>query len=219
MLQPGSYTITSDQEYTYGATCYSVYANGTAINCQGHTILATNGGTFALFKSITGGTIENCTLKGFTSPITATNSSVTVLDNKISDNNTGSAAITLTNALNSKISFNNITATYQGISWRTAQAPPICSTTSWRWRLRHTRSSNSAGLTIENNTATSSSGTGLVLANTTFSSLNNNRFLSMKGIVCLGTSQANASNIDSGNNACTSNAGCAWMQSSSYSCH
>jgi parallel beta-helix repeat protein len=217
-LQSDSYSITSDAEYNYGATCYSVYANGTAINCNGHTIIATDGGTFAFFKNSTGSEIENCTLKGFTSPIVVVNSSITVLNNKILENSTTSAAIALAKVSSSKILSNNITAPYQGISIvsgvGTSLLNNIVALASTAYQI-----ASSIGMTIVNNTATGSTGTGLVLSNTTASVLKNNMFLAKKGIVCLYESQGNKSNSDRGGNSCTNISGCAWLTNSSYGCH
>lgn len=218
-LQPDSYSITSDQEYTYGATCYSVYANGTTINCNGHTILATNGGTFAFFKNVNNANIENCTLKGFASPIVAVNSTITIMNNRISDNNSAKAAITITKTSDSKILYNNITAAYQGISMAFAVDSSllnnIVALASTAYQLV-----NSIGLNILNNTAMSNTGTGMALSNTTISTLGYNKLLAKnRGIVCLSSSQGSMNDTDSGNNYCTSSTGCNWMHSSSQTCH
>jgi parallel beta-helix repeat protein len=217
-LQSDIYSITSDEEYNYGATCYSVYANDTTIDCNGHTVIATGGGTFAFFKNVIGASIENCTLKGFTSPIVVVNSSIAVLNNRILENSTTSAAITLTKVFNSRILSNNITASYQGISMAfsagTSLLNNIVALASTAYQL-----ASSAGMVITNNTAMGSAGTGLVLSNTTGSVLKNNMFLAKKGIVCLNASQGKTGDIDSGGNSCTSISSCAWMTNSSYGCH
>ena len=218
-LQPGIYPITSDQLYNYGATCYSVFANGTTINCNGHTILATKGGTFALVKNVTGAMIENCTLKGFTRPIFVRNSGITILNNRIFNTNTTNAAITLIDGLvNSKILANNITTPYLGISMNFSSGAYLFNNTVTSASTAY-QIASSIGFAVNNNTAAKSTGTGLVLSNTTSSIFENNMFLAKKGMVCLATSQTNTSNIDSGNNFCSSISGCAWMKSSSSTCH
>ena len=74
-LAPSLYVLTNDYVYRQGNVCFSVFANQTTIDCRGHTILATNGGTFALFGagSQTTSELENCYLKGFTTPIVIQN--------------------------------------------------------------------------------------------------------------------------------------------------
>jgi parallel beta-helix repeat protein len=70
----GFVSFQSDMVYSYGNTCYVInnengkITNNTVINCRGHTIYATNGGTFANINT-TGVTISNCYLVGFTYPI------------------------------------------------------------------------------------------------------------------------------------------------------
>ena len=60
------------------------YNNATTINCNGHTIIATNGGIFALLaKGTQGSVIENCYLKGFTTAIEATGGSGRIYNNTI----------------------------------------------------------------------------------------------------------------------------------------
>ncbi|MCL4371716.1 hypothetical protein M1373_00125, partial [Candidatus Marsarchaeota archaeon] len=82
-FSPTTYSISSDAAYGLGALCYGVYSNATTINCNGHTIIATNGGTFASFKNVKDDVIENCYLKGFTTPISISNSSVQVINDVI----------------------------------------------------------------------------------------------------------------------------------------
>ncbi len=218
-LQADTYALQNDAEYNYGATCYSVYANGTTINCNGHTIIATNGGTFASFKNVNNANIENCTLKGFASPIVAVNSGITVFNNKILDNSTTNAAIALTNVSSATVLANNVTASYYGISilrgLDSSLLNNIVALASTAYRI-----SNSIGIEISNNTATGSTGTGMVLSNTTASVITKNRLQAKNsGLICLSGSQGSSSNIDSGGNICTSSTGCGWMQSSSTTCH
>ena len=81
--QPGLIFITQDYKYDSGSDCFDISANDTTINCAGHTILATNGGTFANFTNSQGGVVKNCLLKGFSSTIVAKNSTISVLNNTI----------------------------------------------------------------------------------------------------------------------------------------
>jgi parallel beta-helix repeat protein len=217
VLTPGSYTFQNDETYDYGETCYNVYANGTDINCNGHTIIATNGGTFANFKDSNDSELQNCTLKGFTSPIIAYGSGVMILNNRITDNNRTNAAIAVTKAQGAYIQTNNITDLYQGISMESSKDSFLLNNmvalASTAYRI-----SNSIGIAVSNNTAESGTGTGMALYNTTASTFKYNTWLSNEGIVCTGAAQSSLSNIDSGNNACSSNSGCAWIKSSNSTC-
>ncbi len=219
VLQPNTYTLQRDGRYDFGETCFNVYANGTTINCNGHTIIATKGGTFADFKDSNGGNIQNCTLKGFTRPIVADGSSLTVRNNRIADSNATYAAIAMTNAYSSYIQSNNITTQYKGISIASSRDSSllnnIVALASTAYQI-----ANSIGITINNNTAGSSTGTGMLLSNTTASTFKDNVLLTGKGLVCTYSSQSTlSSDIDNGNNACSGNSGCAWISSSSTTCH
>jgi hypothetical protein len=77
-------SITNDYVYQTGATCYSVYANATIIDCGSHTILATHGGTFAMFQNSSGSTVQNCYLKGFSNPVQKINSQVNLVNDTFS---------------------------------------------------------------------------------------------------------------------------------------
>jgi len=77
-------SITSDYIYPMGAVCYSVYANDTTINCLSHTMIATHGGVFVMFKNSSRSTLENCYLKGFTKPVETINSHVALINDTFS---------------------------------------------------------------------------------------------------------------------------------------
>jgi parallel beta-helix repeat protein len=216
-LQPDLYSLTSDEEYGYGNACYSIYANGTTINCNGHTVIATDGGTFALFRNVTNGRIINCTLKGFTNPIVASNSMLIVQNNRIYDNSSTGAAVSLRGISDSRILSNNITAAYEGISIVLGASSSLLNNIVALAATAY-QAIGSTGLNIQNNTATNSSGTGFLLSNTTASALMNNRFMAKKGMVCLNSSQGGLSNIDNGGNMCSSNSGCNWFKGVGNGC-
>jgi parallel beta-helix repeat protein len=70
-INPTIYSLTNDYVYNTGETCFNIYSNNTLINCNGHTIIATNGGTFINFIKSQNSNLQNCNLKGFSSPIKA----------------------------------------------------------------------------------------------------------------------------------------------------
>ncbi|BCS91294.1 MAG: hypothetical protein ARM1_0751 [Candidatus Micrarchaeota archaeon] len=78
---PQYYTLDSDNIYTYGAACFTAdNVSNVDINCRGHTIIATNGGTFlSLFRSYND-TLQNCALVGFTKPIVNQSSSIRLIN-------------------------------------------------------------------------------------------------------------------------------------------
>ena len=80
--QPNFIQLTQDSEYTFGSTCFTLNANATTVNCNGHTVIALKGGTFAS-SGVYNSEVDGCYLKGFTAPIVAVNSSVNVFNNTI----------------------------------------------------------------------------------------------------------------------------------------
>ncbi|MCL5112229.1 MAG: right-handed parallel beta-helix repeat-containing protein [Candidatus Marsarchaeota archaeon] len=82
-FNPSTIDLRSDYVYTYGTTCYDIRANNFTLNCGGHVIVSTNGGTFATFVNGVGGIIENCKLKGFTNALEANNYSVRIVNSTI----------------------------------------------------------------------------------------------------------------------------------------
>ena len=80
-------TFSTDQLYTIGSTCFTVYGNATTLDCQGHSVIATNGGTLmALNDSKGGSTIKNCVLRGFTAIVASRNSQFNLINDTIYTN-------------------------------------------------------------------------------------------------------------------------------------
>lgn len=119
---PDTITLSQDMLFPYGETCLDLYtqtntsASGTVINCEGHTIKATKGGSFVSAYN-TSATVENCVLIGFTDPINFTSSKqisgIKILNDTIAD--TSGTAIRIKGAISSEISYNNITNATAGI--------------------------------------------------------------------------------------------------------
>ena len=117
-LQSSLFNLYSDAQYTAGSTCFSAYSNITTINCNGHTVIATNGGTFALFRNAQKSTMENCFLKGFKTAISSQNSTMTVINNTIMGMPGNSSGIIINGArLGATVQANNVSGTATAISF------------------------------------------------------------------------------------------------------
>ena len=105
-IQPYQLTMSRDALYGFNSTCFSVYASGTKIDCGGHTIIATNNGSFAKFMNSQNQELLNCFLKGFSNPVLVMNSSASIMNNTMYANGT---AISVLNSQNARVQDNNIT--------------------------------------------------------------------------------------------------------------
>ena len=219
---PTVYTLTSDYLYQYGATCFGLNlgSNGTTINCQGHTIIALNGGTFARIVSSPGSLVENCYLKDFTSPVTIMNSSAKVYNNTIYMNSSSIAgiAVNVSNSINAHVEDNIIQTPYYGVSFTNVSSGTI----EQNYVIAYVDAyslKNSDGTVVSNNQAPYPGTIGFSLTNSTINNFNNNNFDGTDGLLCKGTSATNSSNVDLGGNACTANLNCKWISASQTSCH
>ncbi len=218
-LTSDSYILTNDWLYGYNSTCYSIYANGSTINCNGHMVIATNGGTFASFSNNVGSRIENCYLIGFITPIIVRNSSLTIINNTIILNSTsifhrGAFAINMTGAHNSYVRYNNISSVSNGIELGGSTATLVqynnVDAAGTAYEIY-----NSIGVSADYNTASASSPVGMDLANATSGTFQGNDF---GKLLCSNASTGADSNVDQGGNKCSTNSGCAWISASSASC-
>ncbi len=218
--KPTSFSLTNDYVYGSGATCFTVKANDTAINCNGHTIIAKNGGTFADFEGVGGKPlVENCNLIGFTGAITSRNSSVQVLNNTIYDagaETQGSTAINVTGSGSMLVSRNKVSGVDRGIviskvTLGTVSYNNVSATYPYVF-------DNVSGVAVQYDLAQN----GIVamsLINSTKNSFNNNQLYGTTGLLCKGTSMHSASNADQGANLCSNSNGCsAWLGSSLATC-
>ena len=222
-LQPSLFTMSQDYAYGLGQTCFRIYANSTTINCNGHTVLSTDGGTFAyLGYSPQMSTIENCALKGFTTPIAGINSSVALINDTIYINTTGLpssvAAVNITHTLNFQMVGTSIDTYYTGLSLYNVTYGKMDNdnvTAAISYMLR-----NMTALSVTNVTSTKTSGIGMYLENSTLNDLQNNYLYGGSiGLLCTGISISSINNSDVGGNLCSSNHGCDWIMQSASTCH
>lgn len=205
-------TLSQDALYTFGTICLTISSNTSAINCMGHTVIATNGGTFAQFRNAQNTNIENCYLKGFTSPISAFNSSLTVLNNTILDApGPGSAISVAFSRTKATVKSNNVSTEGIGINLSSDGYGYLqnnyVANASYAYVL-----SNMTEFSVTNNTASSSTANGILMVNSTEDQFQNNKFMSSGlGMVCETTSQSSVADINLGNNACSVQSNCGWM--------
>ena len=219
-LQSSLFNLYSDAQYTAGSTCFSAYSNITTINCNGHTVIATNGGTFALFRNAQKSTMENCFLKGFKTAISSQNSTMTVINNTIMGMPGNSSGIIINGArLGATVQANNVSGTATAISvsgigynGKIINNNVLSSGTAYYI-------SNVTSAEIYNNTASSDTLNGIVLNDSRFNSFTKNRFMSsVNGMECIASSEAHSNNSDLGLNSCSLNLNCFWITGSASSC-
>lgn len=220
-LTPSTYQLTTDMVYPSANLCYGIYSNSTTINCMGHTVLATHGGTFALFKNVHSGIVENCNLKGFSSPIRVVNSSVRVINNTIYSNVSSSAqqaSISVQSTANMYVAQNNITTISEGIAAVNVSGGQLIgnrvSALSTAFII-----TNTTALDVRSNYGTSKYSYGLQIGGSQGDTLSQNIFNgTAAGIACLAGSNASTSMVDGGQNYCSSAPACQWISSSSSTC-
>jgi parallel beta-helix repeat protein len=214
--QPSLFLLTSDYEYTTGSTCFSVFANSTTVNCAGHTVIATNGGTFASFAGAHGAIIENCFLKGFINTIVAGSSDINIFNNSVIEAPSQyGTAISLSNGgYSTLVHYNNVSAPSIGIS--------VAQTNGGKLESNYVSNAKTAyslygvsSMEVQNNTAAPSTGTGILLNNSFTNIFMDNNLGSGTGISCITVSGGAHNNTDSGGNSCSSNLNCSWAPSAS----
>jgi len=212
-------TLTNDMLYPYGATCFNIYntpsssGNNTVINCNGHTVLATHGGTFVNVANATNVKIENCYIKNFTDAVTDSASYVNVLNNTIA---TANFSITVGNSRYPYIYNNKIFNASYGIMIESSLYGKIIKNNITSTNIP-IQISGGGVFTITNNKASAGS-IGLYLINSTLNTLQGNAFTNMSryGIFCTKSIENSSSlNKDFGGNICSSNHDCYWMTTSS----
>ena len=215
---PGLVQLSSDYVYPFGSVCYGVYANATTINCGGHTIISDSGGTFARFHNSQGSKLENCYLKGFSTPIEATNSSVRVMNNTITLNSTSSTAVNISASTNPYVEYNHIYSKGNGVAIYSSNQGYVTNNfvnaSSVAYLIAGT-----TGVVFKNDTSSTSSGIGLQLLGSTLNDFSDNFFHGIVGgLLCTSVSQGATNNTDLGGNLCSSNVDCGWISSSKSTC-
>lgn len=217
ITSPNLVTFSLDAVYPYGSTCFNIRSNstlrasGTTINCNGHTVLATHGGTFVSVTNTSNVEIENCVLIGFSSPITISSglpeTGITLLNNTIAD--TPGNAIYVDNVQNSRVLDNSMLN-----DSRAAYLSRFNTSAVSNNRVNGSGTGiyvkDSIAVTAENNTVRSGSA-GLAFVNTSEVTIYNNSIASgSDALLCMGVLSGNA---DKGGNVCSSNVGCGWVTS------
>ncbi len=215
------FSFSADQVYSFGATCYTVYGNATTINCNGHTVIATNGGILVSANNATV-KIENCLLKGFYGIVLSRNSTGVSLVNDTIDINSSSSyytPINVTGGINPLISYDNISSPYYGVYLSSTRFGALSNNRVSGGSAAYALS-NVSGLSITDNLALPGSGIGMLINNSADTSFQNNLFNgTLFGIECLGRSQSGSAAYDNGGNVCSSEFMCGWISASSATCH
>lgn len=218
-LTPSLFLLTQDYKYAAGSLCFSAFSNSTTLDCNGHTIIATNGGSFAEFKNSEKSVIENCFLKGFSDTITTINSSISILNNTVYETSSKSTAINIAGSPHGvTVQSNNVTTMYRGIYLKNLDSGTMQNNRVYNAATAYYLY-NITGLNIKNNTASASTYNGLV-ANMSVTNIfhYNNFTTSGNGFLCLSSSQGARNNTDSGQNFCSRNSNCLWITSSASEC-
>lgn len=112
---PGTTVLSADMVYTYGSTCFSAYnlrnatANGDVFNCNGHTVIATHGGTFFDALNATGVMLENCYLEGFGTAVLSTANSFKLYNDTIASSNVSVMLTNVHGIYNTNVSYDTFT--------------------------------------------------------------------------------------------------------------
>ena len=210
-------SLGADMYYTYGTTCFSFYdrntsANGDVLNCNGHTILASNGGTFVDVINASRITIKNCYLKGFTTPIIDTNNGLTLLNTEIVNSN---VSLLENHAVGTQVSGELFENDSYGVLAENAIGGSFRNSTILNSQ-QGLYVVGGQGLNVTNDSI-STTEAAVTLVNTSYDTFNKNSFVSIetKSLVCSGS--ANSNNYDTGFNSCTYT-GCMWISKSASTC-
>lgn len=219
---PNYISLSTDQYYKDYSTCISVYSNATTLDCHGHSIIATNSGTLMYLHGSNGSVIENCWLRGFSQVAQAQRGGVSLINDTIYSNGSVAqygALVNVSGGSSVQLSNNNITAPYYAVSVANAKYGSISNNRVSAGVVAYSLY-NVSGLNIYNNLAVGGSGIGLILNGSTANNFQNNKFNgTVIGMQCTGRSTSSSSDVDLGGNSCSSQYQCAWISSSSSTCH
>jgi parallel beta-helix repeat protein len=217
-VSPDTFVFSSDYIYPFGSTCYTILSNDSTINCNGHTVVATNGGVFARVEAGTHGSlIENCYLKGFTTAIEAENGSATIFNNTIL--NTGnSTGISVNDFSQGTINQNNVTGGGRAFEVLNSFADIVNNNFVYAAKQGY-YVYNSITIRMTGDNAAKTTSFGLVLNATSqgqFQSLNMSA--GSVGLECIGSSRNSSALLDLGGNRCSSVRNCTWLKTSAQTC-
>ena len=220
------FSFSTDQYYTAGSTCFTVYGNSTTLDCNGHTVIATNGGTLMVLstnrsKGIS--VIQNCVLRGFTRILSAYKTQVSLINDTIYSNRTsaqpGIPIVNISAGTNLDISYNNISTPYYALYIRNTSIGSINNNRVSGGVVAYALY-NVSGIKVNYNTAGPSSGIGFIMNNSGDESFQGNNFTGVAvGLQCAGRSTPSYASTDLGGNSCSSQFQCGWISSSSATCH
>jgi parallel beta-helix repeat protein len=218
VMVPDIFVFDYDYVYPYGGTCFTVFANATTINCNGHTIISTSGGTFVQVGKGTHGTlIENCFLKGFSTAIEVDNGSATLFNNTIAGNSSSNGII-VSGSQSGSILQNNVTAGVFSFFVYNTVGESIQNNSAYSSRTGY-YIYNGVSVKMGSDYAGPSTLYGLVLNATPLGQFGSLKLLGRSaGMQCIGSSQNSVTMVDSGGNSCSSELNCTWLSSSSGSC-
>ncbi len=201
-LGPSTYSLQSDYVYPTGTTCFAVYANDTTINCNNHTVIATNGGTFASFLNSHNDGIYNCNLKGFSPAISISKSKVAVLNDVIGSNSTSNDSYAITASASSGLQIRNVSVSSRsGGIYLSNDANGTISNSTVNATAISYYLSNSNFMNVIDSYSAASSGTGWFLTNSTQDNILNSRLYgTVSGLQCSGSSAKTGADVGTGNN-------------------
>ncbi|MDE1865124.1 MAG: right-handed parallel beta-helix repeat-containing protein [Candidatus Micrarchaeota archaeon] len=219
LTSPDTFSLSSDYIYPFGSICFTVLSNSSTINCNGHTILSTNGGTFVqVINGAHSVEVENCRLKGFTNGIEALYGSTEIYNNTIWSNASSGIGILVRGAEGGSILQNNVTG--GGISFAVYNAVSevlknnIASISGTGYYIY-----NALAVQASYDVAGPTTFNGMVLNATTNGQFGSLTLTSKKvGLECIGSSKSSSTLVDNGGNSCSSNLNCSWIGSSSGTC-
>lgn len=218
ILSSSTVDLTQDMLYTYGGTCFSVInqnnqsANNTLINCNGHTVMATKGGTFLNISGAYGTELENCYLKNFTTDVRSNGQDTVIINNTMANSKT---AVSISNSKYGSIRNNFITNSSYGVSLENDGYGNVDNNTITKTNISM-EFSGIFGENIDGNMANFGN-IGVYLLNSTENFFENNILLNQtnSGLICNGGSgNSSTLNKDYGGNVCSDNIACSWMTSS-----
>jgi parallel beta-helix repeat protein len=219
-LAADTFILSSDYAYSYGSVCFSVLSNSSTINCNGHTIISTDGGTFAkVGKGTKDSVIENCYLKDFSTPIVAAaNGSAEIYNNTILDNGSAKGISVLGGFLDGSVVQNNVTGGGTAFAIYNSVDSSLKNNFAYRANTGY-YVYNAVGITATGDYAAANTTYGMVLNSTAVGSFGGLMLDSGDvGFYCQAGSQTSPTLTDQGSNYCSSQSSCNWLGLSKSSC-
>jgi hypothetical protein len=182
-------------------------ANNTVINCNNHTVFATDGGTFVDIVNASRVKVLNCYLKNFEMPIKDAGSSTTIANDTIANSN---ISILVHGGNESKFIYNRIENATTALSISGENTTTVMSNNITGVVMGLLLNGDFATIASENHITNAV--TALSIMNSTSSKFENNTLSGHYGIVCdVASSSSTSNNGDNGGNVCSSNSKCYWM--------